>query len=116
MDKNIFVTTPLLELEGGEHGKGSGTIEVEFEDHLDLLMDHKNPCLFFVHDQYKKFSARSLGCLSNKSKLRYNLVWIITWHWFEKVIISLIIVYSILLGAKDYTDHENKYYINAFIE
>lgn len=98
------------------HGKKTGTIDMEYEDHIDLLMDHEDPCLFFVHDQYRKFSARSLGCLSNSSRLRYYLVWFITWHWFEKIIISLIVIYSLLLGMKDYTDHENKYVINALIE
>lgn len=89
---------------------------MEFEDHMDLLMDHEDPCIFFVHDQYKKFSAKALACMSNQSKIRYRLVWFITWHWFEKVIISLICIYSILLGLKDYTDHSNEYFINAFIE
>lgn len=71
---------------------------------------------FYVHGKFKKFSKTSLGVLENKHHFRYVFVWLVTSKWFENCIISLILLNSLVLGAKDYTDYENETKINEFIE
>lgn len=68
-----------------------------------------------VHGQHKRFSKSSLGLFDNRSKLRYVIVWIVTSKYFDRIIISLIGLNSIMLGIKDYKDPENKTTINIFI-
>ena len=62
------------------------------------------------------FAKNSLGFLSNKNFFRIGMVWIVTWPWFERIVLTLILLNSIGLGIKDYTDTENETYINQFIE
>jgi len=59
---------------------------------------------FLVHGKRYKFSKNSLGLFSNKNPFRIVIVWIITWHVFQKMILILIILSSISLGMKDYLD------------
>ena len=54
-----------------------------------------------------RYSKNSLPILNNKTKLRFALVWIITSKWFDRLIMLLIIINSILLGIKDYTVGDN---------
>ena len=54
-----------------------------------------------------RYSKNSLAILNNKTKLRFALVWIITSKWFDRLIMLLIIINSILLGIKDYTVGDN---------
>ena len=72
--------------------------------------------MFYVHGTYKKFSPKSLKILDNKNEFRYKVVWFVTSKRFERFIITLILIYSILLGAKDYTDYENVTPVNMFID
>ena len=44
------------------------------------------------------------------------MVWLINNEWFERVILLLIILNSIALGLKNYTDTENKTKINQRID
>ena len=54
--------------------------------------------------------------MNNKTKFRYALVWLITSKWFEGTVIVLIMINSVLLGLKDYTDEKNVTPINRFLE
>jgi hypothetical protein len=81
----------------------------DYEDRIQLI---KDDCTFFVHGKHVKFSKRSLGMLDNKNRIRIVLVWLITSKWFENFIISLILINSLFLGIKDYTDKENVTPIN----
>ena len=74
---------------------------------MEMLYMVKDEFSFFVHGRKYKFSKNSLGFLSNKSRFRILLVWIVTSPWFDKIILILIIGNSICLGAKDYLDPEN---------
>jgi hypothetical protein len=67
---------------------------------------------FFVHNKYVKFSKNSLGVLENKTKFRWSLVWLTTSKGFDRMIIFLIMLNSLFLAIKDYTDVENKTDIN----
>ena len=84
-----------------------------YEEHLHRIKDEHS---FFVHNKYVRFSKNSLGILNNKTKLRFILVWICTSKWFEYLIISMILLNSLFLGIKDYTDKENVSEINQFVE
>lgn len=85
----------------------------EYEDKIHLI---KDDCTFFVHGKQVRFAKRSLGMLDNKNRIRIFLVWLITSKWFENMIISLILINSLFLGIKDYTDKENVTPINIFVE
>ena len=63
-----------------------------------------------------KFARNSLGFLSNKSRFRIIIVWIITWKGFDRAILILIVLNSIGLGLKDYLDPENLTERNKFID
>ena len=77
------------------------------KDYEEMLFKVKDEFSFFVHGRKYKFSKNSLGFLSNKSRVRILLVWIVTSPWFDKIILFLIIGNSVCLGAKDYLDPEN---------
>lgn len=85
----------------------------EYENKIHLI---KDDCTFFVHGKQVRFAKRSLGMLDNKNRIRIFLVWLITSKWFENMIISLILINSLFLGIKDYTDKENVTPINIFVE
>ena len=68
----------------------------------------KDERTFYVHGKYKRFGKNSLGFLSNKSKLRWMLVWITQAALFENFIVFLILLNSLFLGIKDYTDANNE--------
>ena len=74
----------------------------------ESMVNIKDEQTFFVHGKYVKFSKDSLGILNNKSKIRVALVWLIKSEKFESMIISLILLNSLFLGIKDYTDLDNK--------
>jgi len=54
--------------------------------------------------------------LDSKNEFRFKMVSIVTSKFFERFIITLILIYSVLLGMKDYTDYDNKTPVNMFIE
>jgi hypothetical protein len=84
-----------------------------YEEHLHRVKDEYT---FWVHNKYVRFSKNSLGILNNKTKLRYILVYVCTSKWFEYLIISMILLNSLFLGIKDYTDKDNVSDINQFVE
>ena len=63
-----------------------------------------------------KFSKSAIGLLDNKVKLRFVLVHIVTSKIFENIVMVLILLNSILLGVKDYTDWDNVTPMNRFVE
>lgn len=62
---------------------------------------------FYINGKFFKFSKDSLGVIGNRTKLRVFLVWLVTNKRFESMIISLILLNSLFLGIKDYTDVDN---------
>jgi len=84
--------------------------------YLDAISRVKDEHTFYVHGKFVRFSKMSLGILDNKTKLRWCLAWIITSKKFEYFIIFLIMVNSVFLGIKDYTDIDNVTPINQFVE
>lgn len=69
-----------------------------------------------MHGKYVYFSKTSFGFLTNKSRIRLTMVWLVTSKWFENFIIFLIIVNSILLGIKNYVDVNNETRLNRMLE
>lgn len=72
------------------------------------MMKIKDEVTFECHGKRHKFSKNSLGFLDNKSKFRICVVWIITWSYFDKAVLFLIILNSAGLGLKDYLDPNNE--------
>ena len=50
------------------------------------------------------FSPTSLFCINDKNPIRRAVVWLITWKWFDRVVTIVIIINSVLLAIRDYTD------------
>jgi hypothetical protein len=69
-----------------------------------------------MHGKQLYFSQTSWGFLTNKSRLRLLMVWLTQSKWFENFIISLIVINSILLGLKDYSDVDNTGNLNRTLE
>lgn len=85
----------------------------EYDEKLFTIKDDQT---FYVHGYYIQFSKLSLGMLDNKSKLRIFMVWLVKAKWFEHFITSLILINSVFLGIKDYTDKNDETPINQFVE
>ena len=84
-----------------------------YDESMALIKDEVT---FYVHGRYYRFSKNSLGIFGNKTQFRVFLVWLCTSKWFENTIISLILLNSLFLGIKDYTDTEQVTPINQFVE
>lgn len=56
------------------------------------------------HGEPTYFSPTSLFCLSEQNVIRRRIVWLITWAWFDRVITIVIVINSVLLAIRDYTD------------
>ena len=77
------------------------------------MAEHKNPKLFLLHGQYKTYNSQSF-CLNSKSKFRYSVAKFVTSRPFESFIMILILIYSVLLGLKDYIDSTAR--VNVLID
>ena len=84
--------------------------------YLESILRVKDEYSFYCHGKLYRFSKNSLGILDNKTKVRWCLVWLVTWKWFETIITSLILINSLFLGIKDYTDEKNETDLNQFVE
>ena len=82
----------------------------------ESLMHVHDDTVFWVHGRRFHFCKLSLGIFHNRTQIRFFLVWIVTSKKFENGVISLIILNSIILGLKDYTDPDNKTFGNRLIE
>jgi len=99
--------------DNGEHGFGITKFNATYEDAISRIKDEHS---FYVHGKFVRFSKNSLGVLENKTKLRWILAWLVTSKRFEQFIILVIMVNSVFLGIKDYTDVLNVTPINQFVE
>ena len=69
-----------------------------------------------MHGKVIKYAKNSLGIFNNKTKFRFFLVWLTSHKRFENLIISLIMLNSLFLGIKDYTDKLEETSRNQFVE
>ena len=88
----------------------------DWAEYEERLLSIRDETLVIVHGASYHFSKTSLGLLDNKNKIRIACVWVITSKWFENAISTLIFINSVLLGLKDYTDTENKTFMNQMVE
>lgn len=84
-----------------------------YDEAMVKVKDHRS---FYVHGKFCKYSKTSLGLLDNRSKIRWYIVYLITSKKFENFILIMIIINSVFLGVKDYTDQDNQTSINKFVE
>ena len=59
-----------------------------------------------VHGKHKRFALNSCYFFSVKNKVRYAMVWLVEWPWFESAITLLILANSLFLGIFDYVNPE----------
>ena len=59
---------------------------------------------FKIHGRIIKRVTRSLWCLTNKNKVRKSSVWLMEWRWFDRIIMTLILINSICMAGYDYID------------
>ena len=57
---------------------------------------------FYMHGTTHRFTPRSCCCLAESNKLRKAAVWLMTWVWFDRFILFLILVNSLMIAATDY--------------
>jgi len=92
---------------------------IDYEDDHDYEGEHcseKEQAKIFSNGKWHTFSTRSLYIFSLDNSLRKFVIRIITHRFFDRVIVSLIMINSLLLGIKDYTDKDNLTSINQFVE
>jgi hypothetical protein len=58
---------------------------------------------FVVHGRIHVFSPVSLGLFDETSRLRQFLVWLITWAWWDRIILVVILLNTLALAATDYS-------------
>lgn len=75
----------------------------------------RDKTLFHIRGNDINFAEESLYMFTNRDKFRYYTARLITSKYFDGFIVAIIAFYSVLLGIKDYTDHENKSEVNKFI-
>ena len=73
-------------------------------DYDEKMLMIKDEVTFICHHKRYRFSKNALGFLTNKSKFRMAMVWIVTWKFFDRLILLLIMLNSLCLGIKDYLD------------
>lgn len=57
----------------------------------------------------------SLFCLEPTNKLRFGLLWLVEWKYFDLFVMAIIFTNSICLAAYDYSDRDEKYARNQRI-
>ena len=86
-----------------DDGLNEGMFLSDFNEHMYRFRRfHRDKTRFFVHGKYVVHSAESLFIFGIDSKLRYKILKIVISPFFDRFIISLILIYSILLGMKCY--------------
>ena len=69
------------------------------------MLEEQESGLFLVHGSYDyvTYDKKSLYLLDHTYRLRYALVWLIEWVWFDRFITIVIILNSILFATHDFT-------------
>lgn len=60
--------------------------------------------VFTDHGRVRRYSKRSLCCLSQTSGIRRAAAWLITWPWFDRFILLTILANSAILGIADWSN------------
>lgn len=77
----------------------------------------KENCFEFEANGKKHlFSKKSIWLFGHENKFRKKIINIITHRFFDSTIVFLIMVNSLMLGVKDYTDIKNETNINRIVE
>ena len=84
------------------NGKKKAIVRSATSDLSQEQMDElKASANFFVHGKYLRFASRSLNCLDEASPLRQRVVWLVAWRWFERAILTLILLNTLTLAIED---------------
>lgn len=75
------------------------------QDELGIKKKYKNSSTgggleeynFYMHDKKYSFGKDSLFILKESNIIRKYCVWLVTWHWFDKVITLIIVLNTISL-------------------
>ncbi|CAD8151145.1 unnamed protein product [Paramecium pentaurelia] len=62
---------------------------------------------FSVHGKLLTYTRKSLNLFDAENKIRLWAIWMIEWIWFDRFIITVILLNSILLATQDYSWREN---------
>lgn len=93
-----------------------------FDTHLHIVIGKEmkkkesQEGVFYLDDTEYRHAPSSLFLFSNKSKLRYNLVWLVTRTQFSIFILLVIFLNSVLMGMRDYLDANDETENNKMIE
>ena len=80
------------------------------------MEEEKESGLFLVHGSwdYIAYDKSSLFLLHHKTSIRYALVWLCEWKWFERFITAVIIMNSILMASHDFRGRYDPDHISQF--
>ena len=74
----------------------------------DEVIDHRRPTLVVgadVHGLHGKryyFAPTACGCLDLENPLRKAVIKVITNHWFDRTILTLILINSVIMALTDF--------------
>lgn len=113
----LMIAAKLAEAAEDEPSEEESDKESEIDDQPG---DHKkfleSPTKFFFHGKWFSYSAKSLFFLDKDNRFRRCCVWMLTHKRFDHFIVFLIMVNSLMLGAKDYADLTNTSKRNRVID
>jgi hypothetical protein len=78
-------------------------VQVRRATQWELSADIDVRANFVVHGKLYRFSPVSLGCLPETSALRQFLVWLVTWKWWDRAVLLIILLNTIMLAMTDYS-------------
>lgn len=100
--------------DGGKEEKEVVVHENSYEFHKKKVDYYKEKVknlnqdgVFYLDGKELKFAASSLFIFGQQSKLRFYSVWLATRDHFNNFILLVILVNSLMMGAKDYLDPDN---------
>ena len=56
-----------------------------------------------VHDQQYFVTRNALFCFGVNNPIRRAFLWLVTWNWFDRFIMSIILTNAIFMGLADYS-------------
>eukprot|EP00347_Sterkiella_histriomuscorum_P013361 403365010 len=93
----------------------SKTQQVFFQKHQKVVILKKS-AVFKFHSKRSFYDKRSLYIFSANNPIRYAIVWLVDWKYFEAFILLMILMNSATLVFYDYNDRDSSLQWNQFMD
>jgi Ion transport protein len=94
---------PYLSLRSSSSCRASSSCSVRRASQWELTEEIDPRANFVAHGRLLSYAPISLHYFPETSALRQFLVWLITWTWFERVVLVAILLNSLALAVTDYS-------------